>query len=175
MDATTAGEVAQYAIERGIQLKCPVPDSVFLREYVEMKRSIGVTVIAVLSLIGSTLMLGMALIMIAIAIFAPKTDANLPPTFPIMMGVTSVFYFLLATWGISSGIGLLRLKNWARTSTIVFSVLMTLMSLFSLPMAFILPYIARKDQVVDPSAMLIGSIVFGVFASVQLGIGIWWL
>ena len=118
-----------------------------------MKRSIGVTVLAVLSLIGSILMFAMGLMMIAVAVFAPKTDANLPPAFvAAMMGAMSIFYFLLAAWGISSSIGLFRLKNRARISTIVFSVLLALIGLFSLPMAFILPLIAAKGRSVDTTA-----------------------
>ena len=141
-----------------------------------MKRSIGVTIIAVLSLIGSILMVGMGLMMIAVAVFAPKTDANLPPAFmAAMMGAISIFYFLLAAWGISSSIGLFRLKNWARISTIVFSVLLALIGLFSLPMAFILPLIAANGQSVDTTAMFVVRIAMGLFWGVQLGIGIWWL
>ena len=118
-----------------------------------MKRSIGVTVLAVLSLIGSILMFAIRLMMIAVALFAPKTEANLPPAFmAAMMGAMSIFYFLLAAWGISSSIGLFRLKNWARISTIVFSVLLALIGLFSLPMAFILPLIAAKGRSVDTTA-----------------------
>lgn len=59
-----------------------------------MKRSIGITVIAVLSLIGSILMFGMGLMMIAVAVFAPKTDANLAPAFmAAMMGGNKHFLF----------------------------------------------------------------------------------
>ena len=77
-----------------------------------MKRSIGVTVLAALSLIGSILMFAMGLMMIAVAVFAPKTEANLSPAFmAAMMGAMSIFYFLLAAWGISSSIGLFRLTN----------------------------------------------------------------
>ncbi len=141
-----------------------------------MNRSIGVTFIGVLSLIGSVLMLGMAVMMVAIAVFSPRTDTNIPPgVFLILMVVCSIFYAMLAAWGISTSIGLFRLKNWARISIIIFSVLLTLMSTISGLMALTIPLPPTAGTPVDPNAMLIFRMVMGIFWAVQMGIGIWWL
>lgn len=141
-----------------------------------MKRSVGVTIIAVLSLIGSILMLIMGILMVALAIFIPKTDANIPPAFfTIAMVMGSIFYFLLGAWGISTGIGLFRLKNWARISIIIFSILLALMSAFSMLMSVLMIFLPIAGPSAEPSAMNIGRLVMGVFWGVQLGIGIWWL
>src|SRR5205085_9736139 len=93
-----------------------------------VKRSVGVTIIAVLSLMGSILALIMGIWMVALAIFIPKTDANIPPAFfTIAMVMGSIFYFLLGAWGISRGGGLFSFKYWTRNSIIIYSVRLALM------------------------------------------------
>ena|ERR1051325_8845658 len=69
-------------------------------------------------------------------IAAPPPDANdsrLPPIFfNVFRIVLPLFYALPAIWGIVSGIGLLQLKNWARISTIIFSVLLIVFGVFGM-------------------------------------------
>jgi len=80
-----------------------------------------------------------------------------------------------AVWGILTSIGLFRLKNWARISVIVFSVLLILMSAFSGLGLLVLPVISVPKGMPDPGVMLAVRVLMGVFWAVLLGIGIWWL
>ncbi len=94
----------------------------------EKHRSAGITVIAIFQLLGSALLLALAAFM-AFAMFVaptpPANDAQLPPMFFTAMRVAlPLFYALPAVWGIVTAVGLLQLKNWARISTIVISILL---------------------------------------------------
>jgi hypothetical protein len=145
-----------------------------------MRRSVGVSVIAVLSLLGSAFTLLMGVLMLFVFFLAPPPRADTFPGSPaffkaIMIGAALV-YMLPAGWGIASSIGLFKLKNWARISILIFSVLLIVMSLFggltSLVMAF---FPLPSNQDLDPSIMARVSIFMAVFWSGFLGVGIWWL
>ena len=96
-----------------------------------MKRSAGVTVIAVVALLGSVLAMcfGVLTGVMAFVMPRPASAPGLPPTAMLVMG--GAIYFLPGVWGLLSGIGLIRLKNWARISTIVFGALLILLGGFS--------------------------------------------
>jgi hypothetical protein len=144
-----------------------------------MKRSAGVTAIAILSLIGSAFELLLGALFVLVALLAPIPSAPeipySPAYFKAMFWGIAIFHALLAAWGILTGIGLFRLKEWARISTIIFSVLLILQSSFGLLLALVMPILARQIQAVDPSALAIGSIFIAVFSLALLGLGIWWL
>jgi hypothetical protein len=140
-----------------------------------MKRSIGITVISVLSLLGSTVTFAIGIFMLAVMVLAPVPRANPfpgPPTlFRVLFLAISLMYLLPAAWGVLSGVGLWRLKNWARISTIVFSVLLILMGGFAGLMSLLVPVPTTPS---DASVMLGVRVGMGVFWLTQLGIGIWW-
>jgi len=144
-----------------------------------MKRSGGVTIIAILSLLGSALMLVMGTVMLAVMVLAPAPRSGQfpgpPMLFKVILLFASLMYFLPAIWGIVTGIGLWRLKNWARMSTIVFSVLLILMGGFTGLVSLVVPIPAVPNNAADPSVMSGMRIVMGAFWLTQLGIGIWWL
>jgi len=144
-----------------------------------MKRSAGVTVIAVLSLIGSGLTLLFAILMAALAALIPVPttgEVPLPPAFfrGILAGV-SLMYGLLAVWGIASGVGLLKLKNWARISTIVFSLLLLIVGTFSALGVLLIPAFSAQNAPPNPSVMIAIWLCMGAFWLAQAGIGLWWL
>jgi hypothetical protein len=144
-----------------------------------MKRSAGVTTISILSFIGSAFMLLIGTLFVLAAILAniPSTPGvpYSPVFYKAMFGGIAIFHVLLAAWGITTGIGLLRLKTWARISTIVFSVLLILQSAFGLLIALVMPFLPRPTQEADPSALTILSIITAILALTLLGLGIWWL
>jgi hypothetical protein len=102
----------------------------------EKNRSAGITVVAVLAMIGSALFLLVAVLMAVIMFVAPTptpNDVPLPPQlFKAFKVILPLFYAAPATWGILTAFGLLRLKNWARISTIVFSCLLILFGAFGM-------------------------------------------
>jgi|SRR5580658_4479823 hypothetical protein len=144
-----------------------------------MKRSVGVTVIAILSLIGSGLTFAMGILMLVAMVLVPVPRSSAFPASPLLFRVffvaLSLVYLLPAAWGICTGVGLWRLKNWARISMIVFSVLLVLMGGFAGLVSLVMPIPASPNSAVDPSVMVSIRIVMGIFWLTQLGIGVWWL
>jgi hypothetical protein len=144
-----------------------------------MKRSTGVTVIAILSLLGSAFTFVVGTVMLVVMAIAPVPRSNEFPGSPMLLRAillaSSLMYLLPAVWGILTGIGLLRLKNWARISIIVFSVLLILMSAFTGLVSLVVPIPATSNNEVDPLVMIGIRMVVGAFWLALLGIGIWWL
>lgn len=140
-----------------------------------MKRSVGVTVIAVLSLIGSicTLLMGILLFVVLVFVSPPNTRdlSTSPAVGKVILAFAALIYILPAIWGIVSGVGLFRLANWARISIMVFAAFLVLISAFAGLGTLLMP----MPPTVDPSAMVTIRAVMGVVWLALMGIGIWWL
>ena len=144
-----------------------------------MKRSAGVTAIVILSLLGSVFTFAMGILVLVMMIMAPVSSTNpfpgSPSLFNAMLVLASLMYLLPAVWGIVTGIGLWRLKNWARVSIVVFSVLLILMGGFSGLVTLIVPFPPTQNSSVDPSIMTSIRISMAAFMLALAGIGVWWL
>jgi hypothetical protein len=149
-----------------------------------MIRSAGVTVNAIVALLGSVLTLAMGALMLFGMVFAlqsapvePSKDFPLPAVYlKAFMMLMPLVYVLPAVWGICTGIGLLRLKNWARISIIVFAGLLAAFGLFGAFGALVVALVKLPSTPdVDPAAMTMVRIFMVLFAMVQLGLGAWWL
>lgn len=109
-----------------------------------MQRSVGVTISAIVILLGSLLALAVGMLAV-VGLVSPR------PNFPNYPKGANGFlippvFLLPAVWGITTSIGLFRLRNWGRISIIIFAAL--------------LPFFAPA---------------FWVFAPLLLGVAIWWL
>jgi len=144
-----------------------------------MKRSVGVTVIVILSLLGSVFTFAIGILVVVLMIMAPVPRSGpfpaSPAFFRVMLLLASLMYLLPAVWGIVTGIGLWRLKNWARISMIVFSVLLILMGGFSGLMTLVIPIPPTPGNNVDPSVITGVRISIGAFMLTLAGVGVWWL
>lgn len=144
-----------------------------------MARSVAVTVIAVLSLIGSILILLFGVLMVVVMAIVPMPATSQFPggaaSFRLILALTSLFYILPAIWGIATSIGLFRLSSWARISTIVFSVMLVLMGGFAALGSFLMPVMMPEVQNGGQRVPALIGIVMGVFWVGVMGIGIWWL
>jgi len=142
-------------------------------------RSAGITVIAILALIGSALLLGIAGLMAIAMIMTPTGAANnaqFPPMFfKVFRVMLPLFYALPAVWGIVTAVGLLRLRNWARISTIVFSILLIVFGAFGMLTAMVFFLKPPPGNGLDPKALFFIGVTMAVFALVEVGIGIWWM
>jgi hypothetical protein len=151
-----------------------------------MKRSVGITASAVISILGSACAVAFGGLMFVTTVLSslpsiPPTEAGQPPLVSsprLMLGVMSGFYFAFAVWGIVSAIGLLRLRNWARISFVVFAVLLTLFSFggaFASVMGLLVgPAVAPTENAptVVINAVFIVLLAFSIsFAT----LAIWWL
>ena len=143
-----------------------------------MKRSIGVTFSAIVSLLGSALTLGLGVLVIFILFFFAPTRANFSgvssaPKAIFVMG--ALIYILPAIWGVITSIGLFCLKNWARISIIIFSVILILMGALVGVIMLFMPLPAAPAGAATQSTMTgirlgMGGFWFGIAA-----IGVWWL
>src|SRR5690348_16054041 len=138
-----------------------------------MKRSTGVTLSAVLVFFGSAMALLAGFFAVVAFRFAPPRSM---PT-PFLRGALifdGVLDVAFVAWGIASGVGLIRLRQWARISMLVFSGIMIFFCL--IPMA-IIPFLPLPPQSVTlPSNFglffRIGAVAFyGLFVA----LGAFWL
>jgi hypothetical protein len=149
-----------------------------------MTRSAGVTANAVIALVGSVSTFAMGALMLFGMVFAlQSTPVEPPKDFPLpavylkaFMMLMPLVYVLPAIWGICTGIGLLRLKNWARISIIVFGGLLAVFGLFGAFGALIMALVTLPSSPgMDPTALTVVRIFMVIFALGQLGLGILWL
>lgn len=137
-----------------------------------MQRSIGVTLSAVVVFIGcAAALLGGVLMVFGIEFAQDQALAN-----PLMRGVLIVEILLdlgFVSWGVASGIGLLKLRGWGRMSMLVFS---SIMIFFSVIPMLIFPFVPIP-QPADTTANL-GLFVRGgleVFYGFFVALGIFWI
>jgi hypothetical protein len=144
----------------------------------EKNRSAGITVIAILQIIGSALLLAMSAFMAFAMIMAapPGNNPRLPRMFfTAIRVVLPLFYALPAVWGIVTAVGLLQLKNWARISTIIISILLMVFGAFGILTSMVFFLKPPPGNGVDPKMVSIIGAVTAVIALTQIGIGIWWM
>lgn len=144
-----------------------------------MKRSSGVIVIAILVLLGSALTLLLGVVVLVAMLVAPTTGfEKLPgPSFlpNILLVFVSLMYLVPASIGIASGVGLLRLQNWARISTIVFSVVLICISVFPAVLTLFMPFPTTPGQSLDHGTITVVRVVMSAFWFCLAAVGVWWL
>jgi uncharacterized membrane protein YvlD (DUF360 family) len=102
-----------------------------------MKRPAAVTISAIVVFIGSGLTLFSAAFMLLG--FAVMPSNNMPAFTRDAGFVMSILMLGFAAWGIATGVNLLRLREWARISMIVFSGLLLVMAVPGLLMMLVMP------------------------------------
>lgn len=88
----------------------------------------------------------------------------------------TVVMICVSIFGLATGIGLLRLKKWARISAIVWSGFCVFFGVIGIPIALLMPFGQMPDSAAAPSGLLsmIRLFLFIIYG-VPLGIGVWWL
>lgn len=111
-----------------------------------MARSVGITATAVVALIGSalTILFG-ALAILGSFAMSLRPMPNAPPHLGYVIIVEAVFAFGFGGWGIASGVGLIRTKEWARISIIVFAALLMFLSLPAMLIIAFIPLPVPND------------------------------
>ena len=134
-----------------------------------MPRPLSVTIAALLVLLGSVLTLGFAVLIFGLR-HEPDVAAGGGPGL-----VLAIVGFIAACGaaGIATGVGLLKLKQWARISMVVFSTVLVFIGAFSLLLILAVDLPMPPD--VDPEKLaLVRPILIGVYL-VPTAIGTWWL
>ena len=138
-----------------------------------MSRSVSVTIVAVLSLLGSLLTLGLGLVMAIALLVTGKSNPALKEPFALVgMAIGMFFLIVPAIWGIATSVGLFLLKRWARLSILVFSVLLAVMSVFSMPMLLLMPMPPTPGA--DAGMFAYFRFGFAGFYLLLAAVGVWW-
>ena len=143
-----------------------------------MRRSVGVMVIAILALIGSAGAIGIGALallgIVAGSAAQPKDYSGSPVFLRAIMLMLPLIYILPGVWGIVTGIGLLQLKNWARISIIIFSVLLLAFALiFGLSSSVF--FLTNPPPGMDHQEVAFVRVFMLMLAATLIGVGVWWL
>jgi hypothetical protein len=139
-----------------------------------MKRSGGVTAAVIVLFFGSGVfvLLAAGMFLSSFLMQATKEPSPLGPAFfyveaGIMLG--------LAGWGVSTGVGILRLRSWARISILVMSGLAVVMSFFTMLMTFMLVPMISENEKMPPGAIIFVEIFEVIIFGIPLAVAVWWL
>jgi len=136
-----------------------------------MKRSGGVTSVAVVQFVGSIFTLLMAIGHLVGFAMSDRFAPNLPFIKDVLI-IGGCFYLALGSLGTATAIGVLALKRWARISTLIFAWILIVigvlgaLSMFAVPM----PVLGPSTQHIIVIAKIIVAVVSGILAV----IGGWW-
>jgi hypothetical protein len=143
-----------------------------------MNRSVGVTVTAVVVLFGS----GLTLLAGVMMLFASSSDLPIPENqvhfLKYFMVFLALVLFAAAAWGIASGTGLMRLREWSRISMLVFSALLLFVCIPGLLMFLFMPFppLGTAPSPELTKEMLAATRIFMVVLyGILAALGGWWI
>jgi hypothetical protein len=142
-----------------------------------LKRSPGITVSAILVFFGSGLTLLFALMMaLVVALLRAKDPSHGMPQSVAWSLI--ILYSGLSAWGIATGVGLLRLREWGRVSLIIFAVFLAFGTLGAASIFLFMNFpIPANDPNPAASQQLVWFFKVGmaIFFAALAALGIWWL
>lgn len=138
-----------------------------------MRRSIGVTLAAVVVLLGSAVTLLTGLLIVVVALFAGRAASPPPLGGKGLFVLTSFVLIVPAALGIATGIGTILLKRWARISILIFAGFLALMGLLTPVFFLMMPMPTVPGQ--NPGIWTYTKIAISVFYLFLAAIGVWWL
>jgi hypothetical protein len=139
------------------------------------KPSVAVLISGILAILGSAFaILAIAFSLMALYLLPLPATAPVMPSYVKSIGTVSMLIFLgIAVFGVFTGIGLIRLRNWARISVLIFSGLTVFFGGGALFFLLATPFpVNPTGPPVDPGALK--AIVLLVYGLPVL-ICIWWL
>ena len=142
------------------------------------KLSAFVIAAAVVAMVGSVLFFLSSIAALAGILFFPRPDSaqELQPFVKTFSAGMAVVMICVSVFGFATGIGLLRLKKWARISAIVWSGFCVFFGVIGIPIALLMPFDQLSNAPGTPPGFLsvFRMILFFIYG-VPLAIGIWWL
>jgi hypothetical protein len=142
-----------------------------------MNRSAGVTISAVVVLLGSGLVLLTGVMMLFASTNGVSVPQNQVQFFKYFMMITAVLLFAAGAWGLSTGMALLRLREWSRVSMMVFGALLVFLSIPGLLMFLMVPFPPPGTAVspqLTPSLLMGMRSFFTLFYAALAVLGAWW-
>jgi hypothetical protein len=137
-----------------------------------MKRSPGVTAAAVVMMIGGSLFLLMAALTGAVLVLGGPRMNNLKGQGP-MIALGLICYLAGGAFGLITGAGLLKLREWARVATLIFSGFGIMISIFMLAVFLLMP-IPPSPQA-TPQFMFTFRLITSLIVLVPASTSLWWL
>jgi hypothetical protein len=141
-----------------------------------MKRSAGVTAAAVVAMLGSICIATLGLLgfyamrLQSLEGYQSGPPPAQPPFSPITVLTLGISFGAL---GLATGIGMLRLQNWARISALIFSGFVTVYAFLFIPVFWFVSLYEIPG--IDASSAFSIRLTMGIFLFVLAGIVIWWL
>src|ERR1700693_1019687 len=96
-----------------------------------MPRSTGITVSAVVVIIGSafTVLSGVLILLVSALALNSSRAADAPVNLRYILIIEALVAFGFGGWGLAAGVGLIKTKEWARISTLVYAAILIIFSL----------------------------------------------
>lgn len=151
-----------------------------------MKRSAGISITAVIDFVGCAFTLFSALASVLVLVLQTIVPPNAAGAAPIeippllrFFQLTAILVFVLSVvWGVATGVGLLRLREWARISQLLFAGLIALIGICSAMLMLLvqLPIPASDPHPEAAQRILqITRLCIALFYGGLAGLGVWWL
>jgi hypothetical protein len=131
-----------------------------------------VTLAAVAAILGSALFIAMGLLMLFSA-FVPTPQQGAPSFLRVVSLVMCVVMLGLAAWGITTAVGLFRLRVWSRWSILVFSALLAFLGGSTILVVTVVPLPPTPGAA--PEIMKWVKIAIAVIYGVPALMGAFWL
>ena len=149
----------------------------------------GVTVSAILLLLGSLVLTFLAALMVFSGVMISRMSHTGPdaPAMPepgfltAVIAVEALFVLAMGVWGFITFAGLLRMRPWARVSMLVIGGGQALICGFSVPVLLLLifqPLPVPEASAQEPQAAFAAKALFGamaLIAALHAALGVWWV
>jgi hypothetical protein len=138
------------------------------------QRSAAVTASGVIAILGSVftvIAISFSLVGLFVALSTPRT-AQMLPNLRLIVTAVMLAFVAVAIFGIASGVGLIRFRNWARISALVWSGISVPFCLVAMAAMTSVPLPLEQNSPI-PNAVL-RAIVVGFYGA-PLAVAVWWL
>jgi hypothetical protein len=136
--------------------------------------SAAVTASGVIAILGSVFTI-VGILFGLVGIFIAATVPNAPPMVPAVRLIATLMmlaFLAVAIFGIASGVGLIRFRNWARIATLVWSGIAAPICLVAISAMLLVPLPETPNSPIPNLAL---RLIVSVFYGVPLAIASWWL
>jgi hypothetical protein len=129
---------------------------------------------AVVAIAGSVLtILGLSLVLISFALVGSAQTPETPAFLKIGLEIMFTLFLGVAIFGVATGAGLIRLRNWARISALTWAGVCAFFSAFGILIVSMAPFPAPPN--IPPHSMSIFRGVALFVYGVPLLVSVWWL